>query len=106
MRFYQNERLAYTRAQFSRFGGLKIHPTCHVKSFRKSMHFFIEKMRAKVSPRGSEEGPKIPPKGFQKESKKNTKKSEKKRAKGRVRPELARGRKERSTLQPVWDFCV
>ena len=41
------------------------------------MHFFIEKMNAKVSPRVSQESPKIAPKGFQKESKKNIKKSKK-----------------------------
>ena len=63
-------------------------------------------MSAKVSPRGSQEGPKITPKGFQKENEKNTKKSKKKGAKGRVRPGLARGRKERSTLQPVWNLCL
>ena len=90
MWFYQNGRLAYTRAPFSRVGGLKIHPKCHLKSIRKSMHFFIEKMSAKVSPRGSQQGPKIAPKDFQKESKKNTKKSEKKGAKGRVRSNASR----------------
>ena len=58
--------------------------------------FSLQKMSAKVSPRGSQEGPQIAPKGIQKESEQTkNKKHEKLEATGRVRPEPARGRKER-----------
>ena len=45
------------------------------------MHFFIEKMSAKVSPRGSQEGPKTRPNGVQKESEKTKKKKQEKEGK-------------------------
>ena len=68
--FFENERLAYTRAQFWRVEGPKIHPEGVKKGTKKSMHFLMKKNIEFWL----QKDPKRAPKSVQKPSKKRTKK--------------------------------